>query len=106
MEMFFFYDIYIYLTVFGLPLTVKNEDLKEYFQETCGEMEFVEIKHDRYTKKSRGFGFVRFKTEDGAREALSGNHEIEGMKLVVKFSEKKVRCFSADNSVPIYRFGP
>jgi len=77
------------LIVFGLPVSVKNEDLKEYFEETCGEMEFAEIKHDRFTKKSRGFGFVRFKTEEGAREAMSGNHEIEGRKLVVKFSEKR-----------------
>jgi RNA recognition motif-containing protein len=77
------------LIVFGIPVSVKNEDLKEYFEETCGEMEYAEIKHDRFTKKSRGFGFVRFKTEEGAREALSGNHEIEGRKLVVKFSEKK-----------------
>jgi len=77
------------LIVFGLPVSVKNEDLKEYFEETCGEMDFAEIKLDRFTKRSRGFGFVRFKTEEGAREAMSGNHEIEGQKLVVKFSEKK-----------------
>jgi len=77
------------LIVFGIPLTLKNEDLKEYFQETCGELEFIEIKQDRFTMKSRGFGFIRFKTEEGAKEALSGLHEIEGKKLTIKYSEKK-----------------
>ena len=31
------------LIVFGLPVSVKNEDLKEYFEETCGEMDFAEV---------------------------------------------------------------
>ena len=49
--------------------------------------------------KSRGFGFVRFKTEEGAKEALSGLHEIEGKKLTIKYSEKKVPVFSCENVV-------
>lgn len=77
------------LIVFGLAYTATNDDLKEYFEETCGELAFYEVKFDRQTKRSRGFGFIRFKTEASAKEALSGYHEIHGRKLVVKVSEKK-----------------
>jgi len=77
------------LIVFGLPFTCQNEDLKEYFENTCGQVEFAEVKLHHITKKSRGFGFIRFKTEAAAKEALKEEHEIEGRKLTVKLSEKK-----------------
>jgi len=77
------------LIVFGLPFTCQNDDLKEYFEERCGDLDFHEVKLDRATKKSRGFGFIRFKSESAARDALKGEHEIEGRKLTVKLSEKK-----------------
>lgn len=77
------------LIVFGLSFNTRDKELKDYFEETCGELVFHEIKHDHQTKKSRGFGFIRFKTEAAAKEALQGYHEIDGRKLVIKVSEKK-----------------
>jgi len=77
------------LVVFGLPFTCGSEELKDYFEEACGDLDYYEVKQDRNTKKSRGFGFIRFKSEDSAREALEREHYIEDRKLTIKMSEKK-----------------
>jgi len=77
------------LIVFGLPLTCGSEELKDYFEESCGDLDYYEVKQDRNTKKSRGFGFIRFKSEDSAHEALEREHYIEDRKLTIKMSEKK-----------------
>ena len=54
---------------------------------------FFQVKFDRATGKSRGFGFIRFKTVEAAKEALNGQHEINGQKLEVRVSKKKVSFF-------------
>jgi len=77
------------LIVLGLPYSTTEEELKTYFTEACGELSFCQLKTDRNTDKSRGFGFVRFKTEEAAEIAIKGNHEIQGRKLVVRTSQRK-----------------
>lgn len=77
------------LFVLRLHRSVTDEELREHFTKTCGEMALAEIKYDRDTGKSRGFGFIRFKTVEAAKEALSGEHEINGQKLEVRISRKK-----------------
>lgn len=77
------------LIVLGLPFSTTQEELSEFFTEKCGELDFCELKYDRDTKKSRGFGFIRFKSVESAEEALKGYHEIDGRKLEVRLSKKK-----------------
>ena len=72
------------MCVLSLPWTITNDELKEYFEETCGDVSYAEVKIDRETGKSRGFGFIRFETEDGAREALTQEHLLGGRMLQVK----------------------
>lgn len=77
------------LIVLGLPFATTEEEFKIYFNDTCGELSYCELKVDRDTKKSRGFGFIRFKTEEGAEAALKGHHELLGRKLEIRISRKK-----------------
>lgn len=72
------------MAVLGLPWTTTTEDVKQYFEEECGELLFCEVKTDRDTGRSRGFGFIRFKTEEGAKAALGYQHHIGGRQLEVK----------------------
>jgi len=72
------------MAVLGLPFSTTDEELKQYFEENCGELSYGEVKKDRQTQKSRGFGFIRFKTEDGAKNALNQEHSIGGRRLEVK----------------------
>jgi len=77
------------LIVLGLPYTTTEEELKAYFSDSCGELTFCQIKTDRTTDKSRGFGFIRFGDEESARAAIKGQHELQGRKLVVRMSQRK-----------------
>jgi len=77
------------MAVIGLPFKLKTEELKEYFENSYGETSFCEIKFDRSTGKSRGFGFVRFKDVETAQEALNAEHVLMGRKVEVKLKKEK-----------------
>merc|ERR1712080_724638 len=77
------------LIVLGIPFSTKEEEINEYFTSKCGDLAFCQLKTNRETNKSRGFAFIRFKSEEAAEEALKGHHEIEGRKLEIKLSKRK-----------------
>jgi len=77
------------LIVLGLPYGITQEKLREYFTTACGEMTFCQVKIDKATGKSRGFGFVRFKTVEAAEKAMKDSHEIDDRKLVIRLSQKE-----------------
>ena len=61
---------------------------EDVLRERCavfGEIESVRIIIDRETNRSRGFGFVEFKDESAAKEAINGlnGFDFDGRKLVV-----------------------
>lgn len=72
----------------NLPFRMGFEQLKELFS-SCGEVSEATVVVDRYTGRSKGFGFVTFATEQGAKKAISelDGKEVEGRAL--KVSEAK-----------------
>jgi len=72
------------LAVIGLPYATTNGELKKYFEDKYGEVAYCQIKFDRATGKSRGFGFIRFKDELAAKEALNGEDSMNGRKIQVR----------------------
>ena len=61
----------------NLPFATKDEDLKELFA-AYGEVVSAKIITDRYTGRSRGFGFVEMANDDEAKaamEALNGKDQ-------------------------------
>ena len=42
------------------------------------------------TGQSRGFGFIRFKTDEAAKNALIHNHTIQGRNVEVRLPRAKV----------------
>ncbi|MEK6840795.1 MAG: RNA-binding protein [Nanoarchaeota archaeon] len=69
----------------NLPWSVTFEKLKELFS-SFGEIEEALVIADKYTGRSRGFGFVTFKKNSDADKAIGemNEKEIEGRNFVVK----------------------
>lgn len=78
------------LYVGNLPWSIKNDKLKELFSE-FGEVTDAVVITDKFTRRSKGFGFVEFANDEEGKkaiEAMSGK-EIEGREL--KVNEAKPR---------------
>ena len=59
--------------------------------EAFGEVSSAKIILDKYTGKSKGFGFVEMPNDDEAREAISqlNESELDGRTIVVKEAEPR-----------------
>ena len=68
----------------NLPFSIDQDGLKGLFAD-FGEMEEVVIISDRFSGRSKGFGFITFKDEESAKKAISemNDKEVEGRKLKV-----------------------
>ena len=71
-----------------LSFDTQESDLQYAFEE-FGEVESVKIIMDKFTGKSKGFGFVEMSDGgEAAIEALNGT-EVDGRELVVNESRPK-----------------
>jgi len=77
------------MAVMGLPYKTTDQQLKDYFETNFGELAYSEVKHDQSTGKSRGFGFIRFKDEAAAKDAVNAEHYIDGRKVDVRMKKHK-----------------
>jgi len=68
----------------NLPFTVGSEKLKEIFA-SYGEIEEATVISDKFSGRSKGFGFVTFKDDESAKKAISemNDKEVEGRNLKV-----------------------
>lgn len=75
------------LYVGNLPYSMNDESLAELFAE-AGEVKEAKVITDKYSGRSRGFGFVTMADEDTAKKAVDtmNGKEIDGRALVVNIS--------------------
>ena len=76
----------------NLSYDLSEDDLKSAFEEH-GEVSSAKIIFDRYSGRSKGFGFVEMSSDDEAKaaiEALSGK-ELGGRTLVVNEARPKTQ---------------
>ena len=68
----------------NMSYEVSEEDLKEAF-EVFGEVETVKVLKDKYTGRSKGFGFVEMSNDADAQSAIDSlnDKEIKGRALKV-----------------------
>lgn len=78
------------LYVGNLPYSVTSEQLETMFSE-FGEIVSAIVISDKFTRRSKGFGFVEFASPDAAQAAVDAMHdqEVEGRKLVVNKARPK-----------------
>ncbi|WP_121356954.1 RNA recognition motif domain-containing protein [Flavisolibacter nicotianae] len=60
--------------VSNLSFDVQDEDLKEFFT-PYGEVTSAKIINDKFTGKSRGFGFVEMSDDEASKKAIA---ELDG----------------------------
>lgn len=72
------------LYVGNLPFNIDDGKLKELFA-SFGDVEEATVITDRFSGRSKGFGFVTFSKEEDARKAIKEMHdkEVEGRNLKV-----------------------
>jgi RNA recognition motif-containing protein len=73
------------LYVGNLGDAVTAHDLRELFGKV-GTVVAAKVIYDRYTNRSRGFGFVEMVTEADAQEAINklNGHELVGRQIKVE----------------------
>jgi len=77
------------MAVMNLPFETTEDELRDYFESNYGELGLCQIKTFRETGKSRGYGFVKFKDEESAKEAVNGSHSLKGRKIELKMKQEK-----------------
>ncbi len=78
------------LYVGNLPWSINTEQLQEMFSE-AGEVTDAIVLTDKYSGRSKGFGFVTFETPEEAEKGIELFHEkeVEGRNLVVNKARPK-----------------
>src|SRR5687767_7259100 len=76
--------------VSNLSFNVQDEDLREFFSE-YGEVSSAKIITDKFTGKSRGFGFVEMPDTEAAQKAIAelDNGVVEGRTIRVMEAKPK-----------------
>lgn len=74
----------------SLPFSLEETDLKEYFEE-YGEVSSVKIISDKFTGRSKGFGFVEMPDDEAAKKAIEelNGTEVGGRTIVVNVAEER-----------------
>lgn len=74
----------------SLPFRMDENELREHF-ENFGEVESVKIITDKFTGRSRGFGFVEMPNDEEAKKAIEelNGTEFGGRAIIVNKSEER-----------------
>ena len=74
----------------SLPFSIEEADLRESF-EAYGTVNSVKIITDKFTGRSKGFGFVEMENDEEALKAIAelNGATVQGRAIVVNKSEPK-----------------
>ena len=74
----------------SLPFSIEEADLRESF-EAYGAVDSVKIITDKFTGRSKGFGFVEMTNDEEALKAIAelNGATVQGRAIVVNKSEPK-----------------
>ena len=74
----------------SLPFSIEEADLRESF-EAYGAVDSVKIITDKFTGRSKGFGFVEMENDEEALKAIAelNGATVQGRAIVVNKSEPK-----------------
>ena len=75
----------------NLSYDATDEDLKKVFEEH-GQVESAKVIIDRYTNRSRGFGFVEMPNDEEGQAAIEALNGAEMMGRNLKVNEARPRA--------------
>ncbi len=86
------------LYVGNLSFDTNEEGLKDYFSQ-AGQVDSCSIIMDKFTQRSRGFGFVEMGTPEEAQEAIKAldGKELDGRSLRVNIAKPREERPPRDN---------
>ncbi len=86
----------------SLPFKLQEADLREIFEEH-GEVSSAKIITDKFSGRSKGFGFVEMPNDTEAQSAIDelNGAEVDGRAIVVNKAEQRKESPRRDN----YRSG-
>ncbi len=87
--------------VSNLSFAVQDEDLRGFFAE-YGEVTSAKVIMDKFTNRSRGFGFVEMSNKEAAQKAIK---ELDGATVdgrAIKVNEAKPREERGNNKRSSY----
>lgn len=87
--------------VSNLSFAVQDEDLREFFTE-YGEVTSAKVITDKFTQRSRGFGFVEMSDDAAAEKAIK---ELDGGMVdgrAIKVTVAKPREENSNRSKPSF----
>ena len=76
----------------NISYSVTEENIQELFEQH-GKVNSVKIIIDRYTQKSKGFGFVEMEDEKEADEAINAINGIEFLGRNLKVNEAREKRY-------------
>lgn len=78
------------LYIGSLPYQTTDAELKELFGQ-AGTVESASVIMDKFSGKSKGFGFVEMSSDDEASKAIEmfNGYEMDGRKIVVNEARPK-----------------
>jgi RNA recognition motif-containing protein len=74
----------------NLSFKVEDSDLQQLFEE-YGEVSSAKVISDRYTGRSRGFGFVEMPNDEAAQKAITELNQAEYDGKVIVVNEARPR---------------
>lgn len=98
------------LYIGNLPYSTTSDSLKSLFSEV-GNVTSAQVMTDKFSGRSRGFGFVEMSTPEEAQSAIDkyNGYELDGRKIVVnearpmtERSERPRRTFGGDRGSSRY----
>jgi len=78
------------LYVGGLSFSTTEDQIREEFAK-FGAVESVTVIRDRYSDRSRGFGFVEMSSDSEADEAIKGLNgtTLDGRQITVNYAKER-----------------
>ena len=74
----------------NLSYQAGDDELREAFEQ-FGQVSSVQVIKDKFTGRSRGFGFVEMPNDDEGKKAIEGMNDVELAGRAVRVNEARPR---------------
>ena len=83
----------------NLEYSTTEDDLKKFFEDKGISTKSVEIIKDKYTGRSKGFGFVEVESEEAIQKAIESldGQDLKGRRLKINKAKKPRERFEGES---------
>ncbi len=85
-----FYEINMNIYIGNLPYNITEDDLREAFNE-FGQVDSANIIIDKFSGRSKGFGFVEMPNDEDAEKAIDSLNDTDFNGRTIKVNQARPR---------------